>query len=194
MHRPVSEMTVVSRCALGVACLGLLLGCSEDTPPEFAEGTYGALHRAQIEVDCDKRVQCAERTQDYLREDAFEDCASREAMTLNGHPEVRLKFQIGLARCTQPDVCHYVACVDSQFVSFGETQVDKLNYVCAQKVQCAIDSSALASNAQEAFESCVISSVLAVDTFASESQADFQAQYFLCVPMLSCAFTTCFPY
>lgn len=174
--------------------LFLILGCSEEVPPEFAEGTYGALHRSEIENDCDKRVQCAERTNDYLRDDAFEDCASQQAMTLNEHPEVRLKFQLGIHRCTQPDACHYVMCVDSGFVSFGETQADKVNYACTQKVQCQIDTNMLAGDAQMIFDSCVLQSILVLDNYQSDAQATYQQAYFPCLPMTSCGFTACFPY
>jgi hypothetical protein len=189
MHRPVSEMTLVA-----AGLLLALAGCSEETPPEFAANTYGGQHRAQIEVDCDKRVQCAERTNPFLREDAFEDCSSQTAQILNAHPEVRLKFQLGINRCTLPDVCRYAQCADSPFVSFGETQIDKVNYSCTQKVQCQIDSAMIAGNPQAIFDSCVIASVLALDTYPSEAQATYQQSFFPCMPMMSCAFTTCFPY
>ena len=148
-------------------------GCSEETPPELAEGTYAASYRAQIETDCDKRVVCADRSNPYLAEDAFDECVLEQARKLNvpppnppvpGQPDHRLKFQLGIHRCTNPDQCHYVACVDSGVTSFGEVQIDKVTYTCQQKVQCQIDSALLAGDATSIYESCILQSIVVLDT------------------------------
>lgn len=165
-----------------------------DSGAEFASDTYGGMHRAEIEADCDKRVRCAERTNNFLREDAAEFCASTLAMTLNALPQSRLKFQLGIHRCVEPDVCDYVACADSPVVSFGETQIDKVSYACNQKVQCQIDSEMLAGDQQAIFDSCVLQSILVLDGFQPDERADYQESFLSCMPMTSCAFTACFPY
>lgn len=185
MQRPVSVMTVLA--------LLTLVGCSEETDPHFANGTYASSHRGAIELDCDKRVMCAEMTNDYLRKDAFEDCVRTQAMNLNDFPESRLKFHLGVNRCVG-SVCQYVDCVQSGFVSYGEQQLDKVQYTCQQKVQCALDNKTLGSDPSSAFESCVIQSVLTLDTFSNEARASFQQAFFPCLPMTSCAFLSCFPY
>jgi len=188
MHRLVYVMTILCAATLVTA------GCSEDPQPGFEPGTYASSHRAAIEVDCDKRVMCAERTNEFLRSDAFEDCVTRQAMNLNANEDLRLKFQLGIRRCPNNDTCHYVACVDSGFQSFGEAQVDKVHYACQQKLQCQIDTGMIAGDRQTIYDSCVLWSILALDEYQSEARSEYQTSFFQCMPATSCAFLECFPY
>ena len=194
MHRSVSATTLFA------ACLMLFgFGCSEEPPAHFAPGSYGATHRTEIENDCDKRVICAQRTNMFLREDAFEHCVSTNATNLNDSPgdpladeAFRLKFALGLVRCTQPDACQYVACMNSEYESYGQAQIDKVKFACQQSLQCGTATGSIAVDAATYYESCQVQSVVALDAFPSEARTNFQAQYFACMSQLGCAFQMCF--
>jgi hypothetical protein len=189
MHGPVLSTTLVTVC---LALFGL--GCAEEVPPHFESGTWASTHRTEIENDCDKRVLCASRTNEYLRDDAFEHCVETNATNLNRDPNFQFKYSLGLLRCKHPDACQYVGCADSTFVSYGQSQIDKINYVCEQHTQCGIAMNSLAVPPMEFYESCRLQSVVNLDAFPTDQQTNFQTQFFVCMPQVSCAFLQCFPH
>lgn len=188
MHRPVS--------AILISCLLLVgLACEEEPPPGFEDGSFGAAHRAEIEDDCDKRIMCAERTNMYLREDAFEFCVSENGQHLSDPAmfQFRYKWLLGRARCTMPDVCNYRDCVDSTYVSWGQSQFDKIDYSCRQKLQCQIDTGMLGVSQNDYYESCLVWETMRLDAFENEMKTAFQTQFFQCSSQTSCMFQLCFP-
>lgn len=188
MHGPVLSTTLFAVC---LVLFGL--GCSEEVPPHFASGTWASTHRTEIENDCDKRVICAQRMMNmYLRDDVFEHCVETNASNLNTGALDRFKYMLGLRRCTPPDACQYVACVDSTFVSAGEAQIDKITYVCQQKAQCGIDTNSLAIGPEAYYDSCRIETVVQLDALPAENRTVWQNQFFPCMALTSCAFTQCF--
>jgi len=190
MHRPVSATSILVFCAAAL----LAPACSPEEDPGFESGTWAGAHRREIEIDCDRRYVCAQRTADHLTEAAFDNCLTDQAMKLNADAAAQFKFQLSMMRCPNMDECRYVECADSGFVSYGEQQLPKVQYTCQQKVQCSIDNQMLANDPNAAFESCVLQSVQVLDTFPNESRIDFQESFFPCMPMTSCAFITCFGY
>lgn len=169
-----------------------LPACSPEPDPYFEDGTWAAAHRAQIERDCDHRFVCAQRTKDHITENAYDNCLTEQAMKLNNSPDMQLNFVLGLNRCPGDDPCRYVDCADSGYLSYGQQQLDKIRYACQQEVQCAIDNQHLSNDPTAAYDTCVVQSVLSLDTFTNEAQMTFQASFYPCLPMTSCAFVVCF--
>lgn len=187
MHRPV--LSILTSCLLLVG-----LACSEEPPPGFENGTFGAAHRAEIENDCDKRVMCAQRSMMYLREDVWDHCVTTNAMNLNADPNFRFEWSLGVARCTQPDVCAYRDCVDSEYVSYGQFQLDKIDYTCMQKLQCSMENGSFSGDPNAYFETCRVHSIITLDGYTNEVRAAYQQQFFTCMAQTGCAFQLCFPY
>jgi hypothetical protein len=185
MHRPASSIFVLALALVGLAC-------EEEPPPGFEDGSWASAHRPQIENDCDRRVMCEQRTNPHLRSDAFEDCVTRNAMNLNALPPFRFHWSLGINRCFQEDACQYVDCVDSDFLSWGESQLPKITNICAQQKQCLIEMGMLGVSPQEFDESCPLQGVLAADMIVTDRRTSFTNAYFQCEAQVSCAFNTCF--
>jgi hypothetical protein len=187
MHRPVSSIFSAFFALFGLAC-------SEEPPPGFEEGTFGAAHREEIEDFCDRRVMCAARTNPYLRSDAFDDCVTQYAQRFNTMEMARFKWSLGIKRCFQEDPCQYRDCVDSTYQSWGESQLLKIQNICAQTKQCLTETGMLAVSPQVFDETCQINSVLAADMLTGDLRTAYQDTYFQCQAQVSCAFDMCFPY
>jgi hypothetical protein len=191
MHRPVSATTILALCS--AVLMVPAQACSPEPDPGYEDGTYAAAHRQYIEADCDRRFVCAQRKEESLTEDAYDNCLTDQAMKLNANlMNAQFKFELGQKRCPITDQCHYVACMDSGVVGFGEQQLDKVQYTCRQKVQCSIDNGVQIGAPEAAYHSCLLDSVVQLDTFQNEVRIAFQEGYFRCVPMTSCAFNVCF--
>jgi hypothetical protein len=189
MHRPVSSIFVALVALVSLAC-------EEEPPPGFEDGSFGAAHREQIERDCDRRVMCAARTNPHLRSDAFDYCVTENAKSLNDPAKAAFRFHwtLGINRCFQEDACQYTDCVDSTYLSWGESQLPKITNICAQQKQCFIEMGTLGVSPQEFDETCPIFGVLAADMIVSDQRPSFTNAYFQCETLVSCAFDMCFPF
>lgn len=187
MHRPASLMIVLALALVGLAC-------EEDPQPGFEDGSWATGHRLAIENVCDRRVMCAQRTNPHLRPDVFEACVSDYAVNLNGNEESRFRLLLGVSRCFQEDVCQYEDCINSTFVSWGESQRPKIENMCMQARACEIENGRLTVAPQEYFEDCRVKRILAADMIAPDLRMTYTNAYFQCETQLGCAFQLCFPY
>jgi hypothetical protein len=187
MHRPASSMIVLALALVGLAC-------EEEPTPGFEDGSWATGHREQIENDCDRRVMCEQRTNPHLRADVFEDCVSTTAINLNASEETRFRWSLGVSRCFQEDACQYVACADSTFVSWGESQRLKIENMCMQTRACAVETGRLTVDPQTYYEQCRVDRVRLADMIAADLRMTYTNAYFQCETLVGCAFQMCFPY
>jgi hypothetical protein len=171
-----------------------LLGCSEDPPPELAEGTFGGEHREQIEYNCDNAIACA-MEDEPVHEGAFDECVIREAGKLNvASPEAQLSFLVAFARCGQLSGCDFVMCGQAGGMGFGQQQIAKVQHKCQAQVQCASEMGTPVPDPAGALETCILQTIIYLDPLPGAQRQSFQDSYWPCAQLQGCAFDQCFPY
>jgi len=179
--------------AIAVVCV--LAGCAASPSNPLSDlSKFSGMYAQVIENACNQTLICTQMKNTQTDPQYQTTCQNEAANMLNDTPSDQPGFLSGAARCGGFTGCEYQDCTHRTSTGYGDQQIDKLTYLCAQKVQCDIESGHAPHDPTQAAANCTGQLVGVLYNYSTNQRAAFETNWPGCSMQVSCAFIQCFPY
>lgn len=165
-------------------------GCgSDEAGGPLGANTFGGMHEMALMEECDKTVQCkVQRGETLKKDDPVGQCVLDTAELLNDDEDRQESFLNNYDRCRAFPVCDYVMCAESDGMTYGDTQRDKIRSACSAQVDC----NTVEATPGDGTMVCEEKMVNQLNRYVPTRQNAWETAYDACKDQIGCGFMNCF--